>query len=88
MLPEGYTKFVSTPAPGWKPPVYGGLFWLNNTGGFKVAKDAFFMNGGGGQRVIISPSENLAIVRLGHSRGVKYCNAAINEALELLMPLL
>lgn len=56
---------MGSPAPSWTPPIYGGLFWLNNTGRFKVAKDAFLMNGGSGQRVIISPSEDLVIVRLG-----------------------
>ena len=32
LLPEGWAKFVSTPAPAWKQPTYGGLFWINGTG--------------------------------------------------------
>ena len=32
LLPEGWAKFVSTPAPAWKTPVYGGLFWVNGDG--------------------------------------------------------
>ena len=29
ILPEGWATFVSTPAPTWKRPEYGGFFWLN-----------------------------------------------------------
>ena len=29
LLPEGWATFVSTPAPAWKRPEYGGFFWLN-----------------------------------------------------------
>ena len=29
ILPEGWAKFVSTPAPAWTRPEYGGFFWLN-----------------------------------------------------------
>ena len=32
LLPEGWATFVSTPAPAWKTPVYGGLFWVNGDG--------------------------------------------------------
>jgi CubicO group peptidase (beta-lactamase class C family) len=32
LLPEGFVEFVSTPAPAWSEPLYGGLFWLNRTG--------------------------------------------------------
>ncbi|MEM6801866.1 MAG: serine hydrolase [Bacteroidota bacterium] len=89
LLPEGYSDFVSTPGPGWNPPEYGGLFWLNTTGRWKdLPENAYFMGGGGGQRVIISPSDNLAIIRMGHSRGERYSDAALNAAITELMKLL
>ncbi len=69
LLPEGFVEFVRTPAPGWKAPEYGGLFWLNGTGELKMPKDAYWMAGAGGQRVIVIPSHDLVVVRLGHQRG-------------------
>lgn len=69
LLPEGFVQFVRTPAPGWKAPEYGGLFWLNAAGDLKMPKDAYWMAGAGGQRVIVIPSRDLVIVRLGHMRG-------------------
>jgi CubicO group peptidase (beta-lactamase class C family) len=35
ILPPGYAKFVSTPAPAWvadKRPIYGAFFWVNGAG--------------------------------------------------------
>jgi CubicO group peptidase (beta-lactamase class C family) len=29
ILPEGFVRFVRSPAPAWSQPIYGGLFWLN-----------------------------------------------------------
>ena len=69
LLPEGFVKFVSTPAPGWAKPRYGGLFWVNGTRELDAPPDAYWMAGAGGQRVIIIPSRDLVIVRLGHMRG-------------------
>ena len=40
ILPEGWAKFVSTPAPAWKTPIYGGLFWVNGDGQWNIPKDA------------------------------------------------
>jgi CubicO group peptidase (beta-lactamase class C family) len=69
LLPEGFVRFVSTPAPGWAKPRYGGLFWLNATNELDAPADTYWMAGAGGQRVIIIPSRDLVIVRLGHMRG-------------------
>lgn len=69
LLPEGFVEFVHTPAPGWKGSEYGGLFWLNTSGELKMPKDAYWMAGAGGQRVIVIPSHDLVVVRLGHQRG-------------------
>src|SRR5215471_11420486 len=72
ILPEGWSKFVSTLAPAWeadKRPIYGGFFWLNGDGQYPVPKDAYFMSGAGGQTTMIIPSHDLVVVRLGHYRG-------------------
>ena len=29
LLPEGWATFVGTPAPAWRRPEYGGMFWVN-----------------------------------------------------------
>ena len=42
LLPEGWATFVSTPAPAWKQPIYGGLFWVNGDGAWNVPKTAYF----------------------------------------------
>ncbi len=86
LLPEGFAKFVSTPAPGWEPPVYGGLFWLNTGKQWNsLPSSTYYMGGGGGQRVIIDPENNLVIVRLGHSRGGPFVDDALNAAIDALM---
>jgi CubicO group peptidase (beta-lactamase class C family) len=69
LLPEGFVAFVSTPAPAWNPPQYGGLFWVNASGGMDLPKTAYNMAGQGGQYVFIVPSHDLVIVRLGHQAG-------------------
>lgn len=84
LLPEGFVEFVRTPAPAWEEPVYGGLFWLNGDGAWNLPEDAYFMAGGGGQRVFIVPSQDLIVVRLGHFEGNEVGMAALNEALALL----
>ncbi len=89
ILPEGYVKFVSTPAPAWeadKRPIYGGgLFWLNGGGSFPAPRDAFYMAGVGGQSVLIIPSHQLAIVRLGHYKGAAAGDRALRKAVSILM---
>ena len=39
ILPEGWTKFVSTLAPAWKRPVYGGFFWINGDGDWNLPQE-------------------------------------------------
>ncbi|MFQ5743213.1 MAG: serine hydrolase domain-containing protein [Acidobacteriota bacterium] len=85
VLPEGWVEFVSTPAPAWSEPVYGGLFWLNRTGEWNLPLDAYFMAGGGGQRTFIVPSHHLVIVRMGHFRGDAAGMRALNIALGQLI---
>ena len=88
ILPEGYAKFVSTLAPAWKAdgrPIYGGLFWLNGDNTFPAPKEAFYMRGVGGQTVLMIPSHQLTIVRLGHYKGVIPGDLAFRKAVGILM---
>jgi CubicO group peptidase (beta-lactamase class C family) len=90
LLPEGWAKFVSTPAPAWKRPVYGGLFWVNGEGEWKLPKEAYYMAGAGGQRVFVVPSHHLVVVRLGHFRGdragMKALDTALGELVAAIRP--
>ena len=89
ILPEGFVDFVRTPAPAWKQPIYGGLFWLNATGQWNLPNDAYYMSGEGG-KVFIVPSLNLVVVRMGHEGGqeigLKQLNIAVGELSALLKP--
>ncbi len=85
ILPEGWTTFVSTPAPAWKRPVYGGLFWINGDGGWNIPKNAYFMAGAGGQNTFIIPSHQLVVVRMGHFRGAAAGRKTLNAAFTHLM---
>jgi CubicO group peptidase (beta-lactamase class C family) len=85
ILPEGFVDFVSTPAPGWDRPVYGGLFWVNGDGRWNVPESAYYMSGAGGQHTIIVPTHDLVVVRHGHRRGQRAGRAALNDALGKLM---
>ncbi len=88
ILPEGFTKFVSTLAPAWVAdgrPIYGGLFWVNGDGALPIPKDAYFMAGAGGQYTFIIPSHDLVVVRLGRFAGARPGTASLNKSLALLM---
>jgi CubicO group peptidase (beta-lactamase class C family) len=72
ILPAGFAAFVSTVAPAWAAdnhPVYGGFFWINGDNTFPVPKEAYYMSGAGGQTVLIIPSRELVVVRIGHYKG-------------------
>jgi CubicO group peptidase (beta-lactamase class C family) len=88
ILPEGYSKFVSTLAPAWEAdgrPVYGGFFWINGEGDFPIPKEAYYMAGAGGQYTIIIPSHDLVVVRLGHYKGASEGAKGLGNALAMLM---
>lgn len=88
ILPTGFVNFVSTLAPAWaadKRPIYGGFFWLNGNGTFPVPTTAYYMLGAGGQVVLVIPSHDLAVVRIGHSKGEAFSAASLRAALALLM---
>lgn len=84
LLPEGFAEFAGTPAPGWRKPEYGGMFWLNKVGTYALPEDAYYAAGAGGQVTIIVPSMNLVVVRMGHSDGSPYMTESLNKALTKL----
>ncbi len=85
LLPEGFTTFVRTPAPGWKRREYGGQFWVNGEGQWHLPRDAYFMSGAGGQHTFIVPSHDLVVVRMGHQRGAPVGTRTLNASLAALV---
>ena len=89
ILPEGYTAHVSTLAPAWLAddnPVYGGgFFWVNGDGRVPLPKEAYSMQGAGGQSVWIDPAHSLVIVRLGNFKGSRQAGPTLNKAIEILV---
>ncbi len=68
ILPIGWTRFVSTPAPADPSKSYGGQFWLNAGGRWPdVPGDAYWAGGAWGQYAIIIPSREMVIVRMGQT---------------------
>jgi len=73
ILPEGWMKYSTTPAPAAPKGEYGALFWLNagapgkpETRPYpKLPADAFFALGFQGQTIAVLPSQKLVVVRLG-----------------------
>jgi CubicO group peptidase (beta-lactamase class C family) len=66
-------------------PVYGGFFWINGDGRVPLPKEAYSMQGAGGQSVWIDPAHDLVVARLGNYRGESHANATLNKALEILV---
>ena len=88
ILPENYNDFVSTLAPAWvadERPVYGGFFWINGDGAWPIPKEAYSMNGAGGQQVWIIPSHDLVVVRIGNFKGSRHVRPTLGKALEILV---
>jgi CubicO group peptidase (beta-lactamase class C family) len=74
VLPAGWVKFMTTPAPAAPEGEYAGHWWLKlrpNRGAAARAPllppDAFHAAGHGGQHVTVVPSRDAVIVRLGHA---------------------
>ncbi|MDX1666065.1 MAG: serine hydrolase [Saprospiraceae bacterium] len=85
LLPEDWSEFVSSRAPAWDDPIYGGLFWLNGMGQLPLPENTYYMAGAGGQQTIIVPDHDLIIVRMGHFRGSAVGTEALNLACAKLM---
>jgi CubicO group peptidase (beta-lactamase class C family) len=75
VLPEGWVDFARTPGPASNTDTYGAQFWLTPTNGTgRPARslivdpsltDAFSAQGHEGQIIVIVPSKDLVLVRLG-----------------------
>ena len=74
LLPEGWVAYTTTPTPPAPRGDYGALFWLNagpadnpkNRPWPSVPADAYWASGFQEQRVVVIPSRNLVLVRLGN----------------------
>jgi CubicO group peptidase (beta-lactamase class C family) len=66
LLPEGWSRFVATPAPVQPPrnAGYGAFFWLYGPAK-GLPEGTYAMNGNRGQYVFIAPSKKVVIVRRG-----------------------
>ena len=88
LLPAGFVKFVSTLAPAWvadNRPIYGAMFWINGDSAYPAPKEAFYMRGVNGQTVLIIPSHQLAVIRLGHDKGSAAGDRAFREAVRMIL---
>jgi CubicO group peptidase (beta-lactamase class C family) len=85
LLPEGWTKFVSTPALAWADSSYGGMVWLNRDGVFPLPRDAFAFRGAGGQDTWVIPSRRMVIVRMGHFPGSRVGIQDLQRSMRLVM---
>jgi CubicO group peptidase (beta-lactamase class C family) len=70
LLPEGWVDYTRSPAAAAPLGEYGAQFWLNHGRDGQrllpsVSTDLYYASGFGGQRVIIIPSREAVVVRLG-----------------------
>ncbi len=70
ILPEGWVDYSSTPTPAAPNGIYGAQFWRNGSpGNFPdIPEDTYYASGYQGQAVMIIPSQDLVIVRLGYTQ--------------------
>ena len=85
LLPEGWTRFVSGPAPAWADSAYGGMVWVNARGVWPLPRDAFAFRGAGGQETYVVPSLQLVVVRMGHFPGARAGTQDLQRALRLIV---
>jgi len=72
ILPEGWVGYSTTPTPAsLEARAYGAQFWLNTRGENQwmpaVPEDAYAARGHYGQSVIIIPSRQVVVVRMGQT---------------------
>lgn len=71
ILPKGWVQYTSTNAPAAPPDdPYGAQFWLNTDGGWmpSLPHDLYAARGHESQYVVIIPSRDLVVVRLGMTK--------------------
>lgn len=78
VLPAGWVDFSRTPAPVPNNGSYGAQLWVNAKPGpeqyamLREGIDSFEMNGNGGQLIVMVPSRDLVVVRLGEMHAVTW----------------
>lgn len=86
LWPEGWARTLREPSPS--ASFYGGQIWLNELGGFpNIPRDAYYFLGWLDQVVMVIPSHDLVVVRLGFSAdgGFRdYFDGLVRELIELL----
>lgn len=85
ILPEGWVDYVRKPTPGSEGR-YGAQFWLSGDMGSGLPSDAFNMNGHQGQHVIIIPSRDLVVVRVGLSEFDTWTSKTLVQDLLTALP--
>jgi len=84
LLPEGWVAYSATPTEG-SPVGYGAGFWTNQGDGAGarrrveqgMPREAFMARGAFGQFVVVVPSRQLVVVRLGHSFSPRAASASM-----------
>lgn len=94
ILPEGWVKYSSTPAPAAKQGEYGAQWWTNageknnpaNRLYPNVPTDGFLAEGHESQSIFIVPSKKLVVVRLGLTESTASfdLNKLVSEIIESL----
>lgn len=87
LLPAGWVQYSATLTPGSEALGYGAGFWTNRDGGqgarARIAAgmpaDAFMARGSKGQYVVIVPSADLVVVRLGQAWTSREDEAAVSR---------
>lgn len=93
ILPEGWVKYSTTPAPAAKKKQYGAQWWLNagdpnnpNDVQFPgLPTESFIADGFENQFIVIVPSKKLVVVRLGvtHNKNFKI-GRLVNDVIKAL----
>ena len=76
LLPEGWVQYTGTPTPAAPKGRYGAHFWLNagqpgdpsDRPMPKAPTDLLMASGFSGQHIVVAPSKNAVVVRLGLSQ--------------------
>jgi CubicO group peptidase (beta-lactamase class C family) len=87
ILPEGWVEYGVTPTPGAPRKEYGAHWWLNAGGQFDgVPLDEYRASGYDGQYIMVVPSRNTVIVRLGQTPGGGFDSVAFERAILEVLP--
>ena len=85
ILSQEWVNFVQQQVPASNGR-YGAQFWLNKSGKYPdIPEDAYWFDGFHGQNVIIIPSEDLVVVRLGVTYTDNFdLNGLVSEIIQIL----